>query len=82
MYNMAKTVMLSNEAYEKLRSQKDFDPNASYSEIVLSLIERKEGRKTMRGLKECFGILKGDKEYDEVMKKVKRGWARWTKKYA
>lgn len=78
---MAKNVMLSNAAYEKLRSQKDFDPNASYSEIVLNLIERKGAKKTMGGLKECFGILKGDKEYDEVMKKVKKGWAKWTKKY-
>jgi len=35
----------------------------------------------MMGLRECFGILKEDKEYFEVRKKLKKGWVKWTKKY-
>ncbi len=29
-----------------------------------------------------FGVLKGDKEYDEVLAEAKKEWVRWTKRYA
>ena len=82
-YNMAKNIMVSNEIYDKLKSIKEASPNnMSYTEVIKNSLEVKEGKKTMKGLKECFGILRGDKEYDEVTKKLKKGWARWTKRYA
>lgn len=80
---MAKTIMVSNDAYEKLTKIKELDgPNTSYTDVVLNLLESKNRKKTLSGLKKHFGILKEDKEYDEIKKKLKEGWAKWTKRYA
>jgi len=80
---MAKNIMLSNEAYEKLKFRKELEnPDKSYSDVVLNLLENKNRKKTLLGLKKYFGVLKGDKEYGEVKKKLKEGWARLTKRYA
>ncbi|MBI4044461.1 MAG: hypothetical protein HY392_02010 [Candidatus Diapherotrites archaeon] len=38
--------------------------------------------KKFGGLKKFAGIFKDDKEYDEVLKQTKAGWAFWTKKYS
>jgi predicted CopG family antitoxin len=78
---MAKNIMISNEVYEKLSKLKENSPNMSYSDVIINSLEIREGKKTMMGLRECFGILKEDKEYDEVRKKLKKGWVKWTKKY-
>ncbi len=80
MYTMAKTIMVSNYVYEKLRRIKDRE-DKSFSEVIVELVDEKK-IKTGRGLKECFGILKGDKEYDRVMKEARKGWNRWNKRYA
>lgn len=80
MYIMAKTIMISNDAYEKLKDIKEREEK-SFSEVVVELVEDKK-MKRGKGLRECLGILKGDKEYDEVMKWTKKGWDRWSKKYA
>ena len=80
MYIMAKTIMISNDAYEKLKSLKEKE-DKSFSEVVIELVEDK-GTKKMKDLKKYFGILKGDTEYDRVLKEVRKGWKRWTEKYA
>ena len=79
MYIMAKTIMISNEVYGRLKGLKE-RKNESFSEVILDCLE--ESRKTGAGLKECFGILRGDKEYDKIMKETKKRWDRWTKQYA
>ena len=33
------------------------------------------------GLRECLGILKKDKEWEELEKEIKRAWKNWNRKY-
>ncbi len=73
---MAKTIMISNETYDNLKRRKG---NKSFSKTIDNMLIKK---KTGEGLKEFFGILKDDKEYDELMKEMKKGWKRWTRKYS
>ena len=80
MYFMAKTIMISNDAYEKLKSLKEKE-DKSFSEVVIELVEDK-GTKKMKDLKKYFGILKVDTDYDRGLKEVRQGWKRWTEKYA
>ena len=75
---MAKTIMVSNLAYEELKKIKD--ENKSFSDVIVDLV-RKNKTKTGADLWKYFGVLKGDKEYDKIMREVKKGWAKWTKKY-
>ncbi len=45
-------------------------------------MEKKEKKKTLGNLfKNCYGILEGDKEYDKIMKDVRKEWTRWTKNF-
>lgn len=76
---MAKTIMISNEAYEKLKEIKE-RKNESFTEVILECLDKP--RKTGIGLRECFGILKDDKEYDGIMKETRKRWNKWTKQYA
>ncbi len=80
MYTMAKTLMVSNSVYEELKKIKE-NENKSFSDVITELITKKEG-KTGRDLWKHFGALKGDKEYDEIKKELKKGWNRWQKRYA
>mgnify|MGYP001619396262 FL=1 len=80
MYTMAKTIMVSNDVYNNLKAIKERE-NKSYSEVILESLEKSK-MKTGEGLRECLGLLEGDKEYDKVMKEVKKGWDRWNKRYA
>ena len=41
-----------------------------------------EKRKRVGNLKEYLGILKYDKEWDEIEKVLKIGWKNWNKKDA
>ena len=77
---MAKTLMVSNEVYEELKKIKTKE-DKSFSEVIVDLIVKKEG-KTGRDLWKHFGVLKGDKEYDEVKRELRAGWRRWQKRYA
>lgn len=77
--NMAKTIMIADTVYADLKDIKEKE-GKSYSEVLSEMIEHKK-TKTVRDSMKHFGILKGDKEYDEVMKKAKNAWARWTKRY-
>ena len=76
---MAKTLMVSNAAYEELKKLKEEDK--SFSDVIIELISEKK-QKTGRDLWKHFGVLKGDKEYDRVRKELKAGWRRWQKRYA
>ena len=77
MYNMAKTIMISNEVYNELKMLKK---DKSFSETLKGLMGS-DSKKTGAGLKSCLGILKKDKEWEEVEKIIKRGWGDWSKKY-
>jgi len=74
---MAKTIMISNGAYEELKALKG---ERSFSEVIMGLVstDRKKGT----GLRECLGILKEDEDWKKVKKELKRGWEKWTKEYA
>ena len=76
---MAKTVMISNTAYEELKKLKD--DNKSFSDVIIELVDN---RKSNAGsnLWKHFGVLKGDKEYKKLEKEIKAGWHRWQKRYA
>jgi len=77
---MAKTIMISNDVYNKLKKIKGKD---SFSEVMNSFIKKKNVRKTGEGLKECLGLLSVDDVEDKkIEKELKEGWARWTKRYA
>ncbi|MEK6861507.1 MAG: antitoxin VapB family protein [Nanoarchaeota archaeon] len=75
---MAKTIMVANEVYKKLKKAKG---NNSFSRLLNELIYSKK-EKTLGGLKEFVGVLKDDEEYDKIMKDLKKRWAEWTRKYA
>gem|GEM_PF-1577453 len=82
MYNhmntMAKTIMVSNEAYEELKSRK---AERSFSELIMDMLHAKKN-KTGAGLKSCLGLLKKDKEFETIEKSLEKGWKGWSKKYA
>jgi len=77
---MAKTIMVSNEAYNRLKVIKEKE-DKSFSDVIINLIEAKK-TKTLNDVKSLFGIFKDDKEYDNIIKEVKEYWKKWTKKYA
>ena len=76
---MAKTIMVTNEVYDKLKKAKG---ERSFSTLITELMEPKKERKTIGGLRKFYGILKGDTEYDEIRKETKKRWKEWSKKYA
>ena len=76
---MARTIMVSNTAYEELKKLKEEDK--SFSDVIIELVSKKE-QKTGYDLKKHFGVLKGDKEYNIIQKELKAGWRRWQKRYA
>lgn len=77
---MAKTLKVSDNAYEELKKLKEKN-NKSFSEIIMGLVNRNEN-KTVYNLQKHFGILKGDKEYKKIQKELKKGWSRWQKRYS
>jgi len=77
---MAKTIMISNTAYEELKKLKE-DENKSFSEVIVELLSGKPA-KTGYDLMKHFGALKGDKEYPKIRKEIKAEWGKWQKKYA
>lgn len=80
MYNMAKTLMISNKVYEELKKIKD---SRSFTDTIMNLIDRKELKKTGASLKECLGLLnKGDKEYNKIFRDLAPLYKKWTKRYA
>ena len=76
---MAKTIMISNSAYEELKKLKD--ENKSFTDVVIELVSNKK-LNTISNLWKYFGALKGDKEYKKLEKEIKAGWRIWGKRYA
>ncbi|MBI2575287.1 antitoxin VapB family protein [Candidatus Woesearchaeota archaeon] len=75
---MARTIMVSNEAYSELKKRKT--GAQSFSDVILESIGKGKA-KTVKELVDRFGgILKGDTEYDKLMPEVKKMWAEWDKK--
>ena len=69
--------MIANDVYYRLKKAKG---KASFSVLINELLELKKENKGAY-LREIAGLLKGDKEYDDVMKELKKRWSRWTKNY-
>ncbi len=81
MYTMAKTIMISNEVYGELKELKE-RKNKSFSEVIIELVEDKKAKK-MKNLREVYGLLEGDTGYDREWKEtLKKGWDKWSKRYA
>ena len=80
MYTMAKTIMVSNEVYEKLTKIKENSPSMSYSDVIISSLESK--RKPFGELKEVIKKMKLRNDDKKIEKELKERWHRWTKKYA
>lgn len=78
MNSMAKTIMISNEAYKELKTRK---AERSFSEAIIDLLDTKKN-KTGTRLRSCLGILKKDKEFEAIEKSLERGWKGWNKRYA
>ena len=75
---MAKTILVSNNVYEKLKEVKK---DRSFSEAINNLIEKSKP-KIGAGLKDCIGLLpKDDKEYEKITKELKPLYKKWTQKY-
>lgn len=45
------------------------------------ILTRKKEQKTGYDLKRNFGVLKGDREYDKIIKELKPLYRKWTKRY-
>lgn len=74
---MAKTIMISNEVYNELKSLKK---DKSFSELFKELLKSNEVKR-VSGLREVIGIMKNDKEWDKLEKERRIAWKNWTKKY-
>ena len=74
---MARTIMVSNEAYSEL---KEIKRDRSFSEVIKDLIETHR-KKTGKDLIKHVGVIK-DNEYDEIMGELKPLYRKWTKRYA
>ena len=70
---MAKNIMVSNKVYEEMKKIKGEDK--SFSEVISeALKESRKKEKTVGNLLKVAGGLKGDKEYDEILRWSKRTW--------
>lgn len=70
--------MVADDVYNGLKRAKG---NESFSIVIRELLELKKG-KSGSNLKEIAGTLKNDKEYDLIMKDLKKRWSKWTRDYA
>ena len=75
---MAKTIMIADKLYEELKRAKGVDK--SFSEVIVEALEGTK-RKTLGELiRKHAGVLKGDTEYDEIMKWSRERWRKWRTK--
>ena len=74
---MAKTIMVSNRIYGELKTAKGRE---SFSELLTNLLH--STGKTGNSLKDCLGLLKSDREYDKIFRKLGKEWRSWTQRYA
>lgn len=71
--------MVSNEIYDELKILRE-SRDLSTSEVIKDLIKDKNSKG--KNLMKFLGALKGDREYDNIMKGLKREWSSWQKRYA
>jgi len=76
---MARTMMISNEVYEKLKKSKP--EGTSFSVLIDELMRSRENPKTAHMLKRFCGVLKDDKEFEKNKKELGKKWKSWTKMY-
>ena len=75
---MARNIMVSDKVYEDLKEAKGKDK--SFSEVIAAALEGTK-RKTLGELiRKHAGVLKGDTEYDDIMKWSKERWRKWRTK--
>ncbi len=68
---MARTIMVSNKVYADLKKAKGNDK--SFSEVIAEAIEKSaEKEKTFGNLMKFAGMFKGDTEYDEAFKWLRK----------
>lgn len=71
--NMSKLINVSDELYEKLKRMKG---NDSYSVVIKELLSRKTN-------KDKILSLAGKGDFDEKrLKELKKGWKKWSERYA
>ena len=74
---MAKTIMVSNEVYNKLKKIKEMK-NESFSEVILESIKRKE--KTVADIRDAIKRLSVSSEDKKIENEIREGWNRWNKR--
>lgn len=73
---MSKLINISDKTYAKLKSLKGEDK--SFTIVIENLLEKKE-----ESNKEAILALAGKGSFDEEkLKDLKKGWKKWTEKYA
>ncbi|HIG98365.1 TPA: hypothetical protein HA231_03000 [Candidatus Woesearchaeota archaeon] len=77
---MAKTIMIADRIYTELKKAKGNDK--SFSEVIAEALETSKPKKTIAGVLKYVGILKGDKEYDEIKKWSRKRWEEWRQRSA
>lgn len=70
---MSKLINISNEIYSKLRTMKRNDE--SFTIVIENLLEKRTNKEAVLAFAGKGGID------EEKIKSLKKGWARWTKKY-
>lgn len=77
---MAKTIMIADRVYEELKRAKGSDK--SFSEVIAEALEKSGNeRKTIGDLiRKHAGALKGDTEYDEMLKWSRKLWKKWDRR--
>ena len=75
---MARTIMIADKVYEELKRMKGEEK--SFTDVIAEALEASKPKKTIAGVLKYAGILKGDTEYDELMKWSKKRWKEWQDK--
>lgn len=73
---MSKLINISNDIYNKLKMMKG--KNQSFTIVIENLLEKNE-ESNKNKIMEFYGKDSFDKER---LKELKKGWSRWTKRYA
>jgi predicted CopG family antitoxin len=79
--SMSKTIMIADETYQKLKKMKE-SKGMSFTRVLESLMEKNNQKKRSEKLLSLKGTWVEDKEEDEKVKEILKGWKKWGKKYA
>ena len=78
---MAKTIMIADKTYDKLKKMKETQ-HMSFTQLLESLTTQDERKQRYERILALKGTWKDTKEDREIEKEIKEGWKKWTKKYA